>query len=90
MVLIKLGFGTKRTRFETPLEPFSAEVVFARLWGFPKIVLALKCRLACGTKSITLEQMVNVAKAIPRLGLLTFLPKFADKRRGTRALNALC
>ena len=36
MVLIKLGFGAKRTRFETPLEPFSAEVVFARLWGFPK------------------------------------------------------
>ena len=34
--------------------------------------------------------MVNVAKAMPRLGLHTFLLKFPDKRRGTRALNALC
>ena len=63
---------------------------FARLWVFQEIDLARKCRLVCGTKLITLEQMVNVAKAMPRLGLHMFLLKFPDKCRGTRALNALC
>ena len=85
----KAGIKFPRDPIYNALEALYCRSWFTRLWVLQEIVLAQSCRLCCGAKKITLEQLVSVTRAMRRLNLHAFPIESPHKGSFYRSLDTV-